>query len=62
MNRKTTPETKPCFTPIGIIRTPYKDWAPYQPVERDPGREIFRLVLSREFADGLRDLDRFLYA
>lgn len=22
------------FRPIGVIRTPYKDWAPHQPVER----------------------------
>lgn len=32
------------FQPIGIIRTPYKDRAPHQPVEREAGKELFRLI------------------
>ncbi len=48
--------------PIGEIRTPYKDWAPDQPVEREIEEKKFRLVLSEEFTEGLRDLERFSHA
>jgi tRNA-Thr(GGU) m(6)t(6)A37 methyltransferase TsaA len=54
-------ENEVILRPIGTIRTPYTDWAPYQPVERMPGNESFRLVLNDEYAQGLRDLDRFNY-
>jgi tRNA-Thr(GGU) m(6)t(6)A37 methyltransferase TsaA len=47
--------------PIGEVRTPYQDWAPSQPVERDAEEGKFRLVLSPEYAEGLRDLERFAY-
>jgi tRNA (adenine37-N6)-methyltransferase len=47
--------------PIGVIRTPYKDWAPHQPVEREPDKDLFRLILFDSLAEGLRDLDRFTY-
>jgi len=47
--------------PIGEVRTPYRDWAPHQPVERDAEEGKFRLVLSREYSEGLRDLERFTY-
>ncbi len=50
------------FRPIGMIRTPYKDWAPYQPVERDPEQEgKFRLVVHDEFSEGLKDLELFTH-
>ena len=44
---------------IGVIRTPYTDNAPYQPVADDEGD--FRIVVSPQYSDGLRDLDRFHY-
>ncbi len=50
-----------CFTPIGIIRTPYKDWAPHQPVEREEEQEGFSLLVFDEYSKGLKDLDRFAY-
>ncbi len=45
--------------PIGVIRTPYVDNAPYQPVADDQGE--FRICLDPAYAEGLRDLDRFRY-
>jgi len=45
--------------PIGIIRTPYVDSAPYQPLANDEGE--FRLCVDPPYADGLKDLDRFRY-
>ena len=47
------------FKPIGVIRTPYVDSAPYQPLANDEGD--FRLCVDRRYAEGLRDLDRFRY-
>ena len=47
------------FQPIGIIRTPYLDSAPYQPVDTDP--QDFYLQLAPEYAAGLKDLDSFTY-
>ena len=45
--------------PIGLIRTPYTDTAPYQPLADAEGD--FRLILDPEWAGALRDLDRFKY-
>ena len=50
-----------CFAPIGIIRTPYKDWAPHQPVEREEEQEGFRLLVFDKYSKGLKDMDRFAY-
>ena len=47
------------FRPLGCIRTPYSDWAPHQPVERDIEEGKFRIVLEEQFVQGLSDLDRF---
>jgi len=47
------------FKKIGVIKTPYVDNAPYQPVEEDEGD--FRLVLDRKYSDALRNLDSFTY-
>ena len=47
------------LNPIGVIRTPYIDKAPYQPVDNDSGE--FRVVLNEEYTEGLSDLDRFRY-
>jgi len=44
---------------IGVIRTPYTDQAPRQPDEESAGE--FRIVLDREFEEGLRGLDEFPY-
>lgn len=45
--------------PIGLIRTPYKDSAPRQPVEADSGE--FRLELHSCFREGLAELESFCY-
>ena len=47
------------FKQIGVIRTPYIDKAPYQPVDNDKGD--FRIVLDAEYTDGLKDLNSFQY-
>lgn len=44
---------------IGIIRTPYTDNAPYQPVEEDKGD--FRVVVEPQYTDGLYELAKFRY-
>ena len=44
---------------IGVIRTPYTDNAPYQPLANDEGD--FRITVNSQYRDGLRDLDRFHY-
>ena len=47
------------FSPIGSIKTPYLDSAPYQPIDTDE-QESF-LQLEPEYAAGLKDLDSFTY-
>ena len=47
------------FKKIGVIRTPYIDNAPYQPITDDKGE--FRIVLRREYTRGLADLKTFRY-
>ncbi len=47
------------FEPIGSIRTPYLDSAPYQPVDEDT--QEFVLELQPEYAAGLKDLESFTY-
>ncbi len=47
------------LTPIGTIKTPYQDNAPYQPVDTDD--QEFCLQLKPEYAAGLKDLDSFTY-
>ena len=44
---------------IGIIKTPYLDSAPYQPVDTDD--QEFYLQLESEYIAGLKDLDSFTY-
>lgn len=44
---------------IGVIRTPYIDAAPHQPVDGDPGE--FRIVLEEEYVEGLLELEKFRY-
>ena len=45
--------------PIGVIRTPYTDNAPYQPLANDQGD--FRIIVNSQYREGLGDLDRFHY-
>jgi tRNA-Thr(GGU) m(6)t(6)A37 methyltransferase TsaA len=47
------------FNQIGIIRTPYKDNAPYQPVHEDKG--TFYIEINPQYADGLNKLSKFYY-
>ncbi len=47
------------FKQIGIIRTPYIDNAPYQPVDEDKGD--FRIVLNPEYKEGILGLESFRY-
>ena len=44
---------------IGVIRTPYTNNAPYQPVDEDKGD--FRIVIDPKYTDGLYRLERFRY-
>ena len=44
---------------IGVIRTPYTDNAPYQPVEEDEGD--FRIVVEPQYTEGLYELAGFHY-
>ncbi len=45
---------------IGIIRTPYQNNAPYQPIDTDEGE--FSVIINQEYIDGLIELKRFHYA
>jgi len=45
--------------PIGTIRTPYADNAPYQPVNDDPGE--FYIEVFPPYQAGLLSLERFSY-
>ncbi|MCF6267375.1 MAG: tRNA (N6-threonylcarbamoyladenosine(37)-N6)-methyltransferase TrmO [Desulfuromusa sp.] len=47
------------LNPIGIIKTPYLDNAPYQPVDTD--EQEFYLQLKPDYVAGLKDLDSFTY-
>ncbi|NIA11554.1 MAG: tRNA (N6-threonylcarbamoyladenosine(37)-N6)-methyltransferase TrmO [Nitrospiraceae bacterium] len=47
------------FQPIGTIHTPYREKAPYQPVESDEG--TFFLEMNPDYEPGLKDLDTFKY-
>jgi len=53
------PKSYHVFHSIGIIRTPYKDIAPYQPVQTEEGS--FKLVLESQYAQGLKLLHTFKY-
>jgi tRNA-Thr(GGU) m(6)t(6)A37 methyltransferase TsaA len=47
------------FRQIGIIRTPYTDNAPYQPVQEDKGD--FCIVVDPQYVNGLHKLVEFRY-
>ncbi len=44
---------------IGIIRTPYENSAPYQPLQNDENE--FILILDEKYKDGLKELDKFSF-
>jgi len=44
---------------IGVIKTPYQENAPYQPVDTD--QEEFYIEINPEYLDGLNDLNKFTY-
>ena len=44
---------------IGIIKTPYRDRAPYQPVDTD--EEGFYIIIDDKYVDGLSELETFSY-
>lgn len=44
---------------IGVIKTPYLDNAPYQPIDTD--EQEFFLQVDKQFVAGLKDLDSFTY-
>lgn len=47
------------FKQIGVIRTPYKNNAPYQPIEQDQGD--FQIIVDPQYIEGLHKLDQFNY-
>lgn len=44
---------------IGVIKTPYQENAPYQPMDKDG--EEFYIIINPEYVDGLNDLKKFNY-
>lgn len=44
---------------IGVLKTPYQNSAPYQPVDADG--EEFSIVIDDKYVDGLKDLKKFHY-
>ena len=47
------------FRQIGVIHTPYREKAPFQPVDSDSGD--FSVEIYPEYQEGLFRLDRFRY-
>jgi tRNA-Thr(GGU) m(6)t(6)A37 methyltransferase TsaA len=54
-----TEETTLAVKPIGLIRTPYVDAAPYQPVSEAEGE--FRIEVFPRYSEGLFRLEEFRY-
>ena len=50
-----------CYRPIGVVRTPYTEWAPNQPVEQEKGIGKFKVIVDPSYLEGLKDLERFAY-
>jgi len=44
---------------IGIIRTPYIDKVPYQPLDEDEGD--FRIIIDSKYNEGLYEIEKFHY-
>jgi tRNA (Thr-GGU) A37 N-methylase len=48
------------FKQIGIIRTPYQEKAPYQPI-KDDDQGIFQLIVDEHYIPALNGLEKFKY-
>ncbi len=44
---------------IGIIKTPYEDKAPFQPIDND--KEEFCIIINEQYRDGMKKLKTFKY-
>ena len=44
--------------PIGTVRTPYEDWAPNQPLEREAEPGTFRIEVDPRYEAGLAQLGK----
>jgi tRNA-Thr(GGU) m(6)t(6)A37 methyltransferase TsaA len=44
---------------IGVIRSPYLQNAPYQPIDKDKG--VFKIVLDKKYIKALKELESFTY-
>lgn len=44
---------------IGLIKTPYVNNAPYQPLDEDKGE--FYIIVNKKYKEGLFDLEKFHY-
>jgi len=53
------PQSFHVFRSIGILRTPYIQNAPYQPVANDNGE--FKLILEEPYTSGLKLIESFKY-
>jgi len=53
------PKSFHVYNSIGIIRTPYTDSAPYQPIADDQG--LFKLIIDPKYSEALLLLESFTY-
>ncbi len=53
------PKSYHVYQNIGIIRTPYKNKAPLQPIAND--EEEFKLLIDEKYQDGLKLIETFKY-
>ncbi len=54
-----TPKSYHVYNSIGILRTPYQNSAPYQPVVNETGE--FKIILDQKYTEGLKFIDSFSY-
>lgn len=47
------------FQSIGVIHTPYKKHAPFQPETEAAGE--FKIIVNPQYTDGLQELEQFTY-
>ncbi len=47
------------FKKIGVIKTPYIDDAPFQPIDEDKGE--FCIIIDNAYVEGLAELEKFIY-
>lgn len=61
MHQQNTENKEVVFRSIGLIRTPYKEWAPQQPIEQGKHIGKFRVEVNEEFSEALKNLESFNY-